>query len=631
MKDVERKTQNSRVRWVLASVLAVSLTLSLTVPLGAVQTISITNPSPNVVEVRIDQPIVTQPLTPYPTVVFHPGDQVTVQAGGCVQTGGLGKTWKRYVNPSGPNSDRLYHGLIQIPGATIGMVRISTIVNHTLTISSSVDLAGQAFLKLGYEDDGYGDNGYWGHDDGTGDQCKGSDGGDAWLTLNIVHGGTPPPPNPEYPYDLTWNETDGNGFPFDPRWVSQVPPPGQLPGEAMCGYPWLAPCTSQAPVINKGTICSLGQDIGQAGQLGGHANWGAASYDGYATWDGHSSPGTDDDYNINVTRSDDAYYTSDNPNNVHTEFDSDETVDHFNTPWWSAFHNAVDSSDSAAAQFINGKYILETGVAGLDCAHSCGSELHPVFALALHIDDNAAADGWAIFARNWGDEGFCGAYEVGLDVTSLSLTIPWRAGATAVTIRDASEFQTNSSKIGGPTITPVAGQAVNITFTFPSPESLARVNGVLYLQWTGAPTATLKRPAIPVARVFSSAIPATLQKETEPEDRISALVAGMSPELQKEYAAITPPKNISKDSIVLHYTVKTPAPTAHPPVAHAFMVLKPGEEVLHGSATVNATFVGKKLPAIRLFPNAQKAALDQKRIAIIRKAYPNIPVPATNQ
>ena len=28
------------------------------------------------------------------------------------------------------------------------------------------------FLRLGYEDDDYSDNGYWGHDDGTGDQCK---------------------------------------------------------------------------------------------------------------------------------------------------------------------------------------------------------------------------------------------------------------------------------------------------------------------------------------------------------------------------------------------------------------------------------------------------------------------------
>ena len=28
-------------------------------------------------------------------------------------------------------------------------------------------------LWLAYSDDGYGDNGYWGHDDGTSDQCKG--------------------------------------------------------------------------------------------------------------------------------------------------------------------------------------------------------------------------------------------------------------------------------------------------------------------------------------------------------------------------------------------------------------------------------------------------------------------------
>ena len=34
---------------------------------------------------------------------------------------------------------------------------------------------------LGYEDDGYGDNGYYSHDNGTGNQCL--DVGDAWVTL----------------------------------------------------------------------------------------------------------------------------------------------------------------------------------------------------------------------------------------------------------------------------------------------------------------------------------------------------------------------------------------------------------------------------------------------------------------
>src|ERR1700761_737493 len=42
--------------------------------------------------------------------------QVIVSAGGCVQTGGKGLTWKRYVDPQGANSDRFYHGIIGMPG-----------------------------------------------------------------------------------------------------------------------------------------------------------------------------------------------------------------------------------------------------------------------------------------------------------------------------------------------------------------------------------------------------------------------------------------------------------------------------------------------------------------------------------
>src|SRR5689334_14130347 len=69
---------------------------------------------------QIQAPVVIRRETFYNAgdrnIRFQAGDVVTVQAGGCVQTGGSGSTWKRYVDPSGPNSDRLYHGLIYIPG-----------------------------------------------------------------------------------------------------------------------------------------------------------------------------------------------------------------------------------------------------------------------------------------------------------------------------------------------------------------------------------------------------------------------------------------------------------------------------------------------------------------------------------
>jgi hypothetical protein len=50
-------------------------------------------------------------------VGVRPGDIVTVvNAGGCVQTGGSGAIWKRYVNPDASDAPNLYHGLVGIAG-----------------------------------------------------------------------------------------------------------------------------------------------------------------------------------------------------------------------------------------------------------------------------------------------------------------------------------------------------------------------------------------------------------------------------------------------------------------------------------------------------------------------------------
>ena len=140
---------------------------------------------------RISHPNVMQAVTTYPGIHFLPGDSVSVTAAGCVQTGGHGQTWKRYVNPSGDNSDRLYHGKISIPGITNGLVRIQNapMFNKAVTIPAPGNIpAANLVLQLGYEDDGFGDNGYWGHDDGTESQCKNSQ--DAFVVISIGHNGT---------------------------------------------------------------------------------------------------------------------------------------------------------------------------------------------------------------------------------------------------------------------------------------------------------------------------------------------------------------------------------------------------------------------------------------------------------
>lgn len=69
----------------------------------------------------------------------------------------------------------LYHGLISIAG--VGQGQIWQYVNRSYAIGSRTG------LYLGYEDGNYSDNGYWGHGDGTGDQCRNV--GNAWVHITI--------------------------------------------------------------------------------------------------------------------------------------------------------------------------------------------------------------------------------------------------------------------------------------------------------------------------------------------------------------------------------------------------------------------------------------------------------------
>jgi hypothetical protein len=133
---------------------------------------------------RIDTPNVKQRDTRYFEITFRPGDIVSVEAGGCVQTGGHGKTWKRYVDPLGARSDQFYHGLIKLPGM-IAFVRISQLIGNNYIVPNNNN--GDMSLHLGYEDDSYENNGYWGRagDDGDPKQCAGL--GNAWVRVKISH------------------------------------------------------------------------------------------------------------------------------------------------------------------------------------------------------------------------------------------------------------------------------------------------------------------------------------------------------------------------------------------------------------------------------------------------------------
>jgi hypothetical protein len=224
------------------------------------------------------------------------------------------------------------------------------------------------------------------------------------------------------PYDLTWKSVDLNGLPLNPRWALQDSPTcPNLPSTGFCPKPWGQPCTTQEtfevplpPLFDPAQPLNLafckGSPAFGKGINGHHENWKTVTYEGAAHWESHSPPGEDDDYNIVIARDDHSGYTQDNSTGMLTEFDSDETIDYFVTPWWTAFHKAVDHSDADAEYKLTllgqPAYMIQVGMMGLDCAHFCGSEIHPTFGLAVHIKYEPGDDQWAIFGRIGGTKDF---------------------------------------------------------------------------------------------------------------------------------------------------------------------------------------------------------------------------------
>jgi hypothetical protein len=88
--------------------------------------------------------------------------------------------------------------LIQIAGAMSNLRRLADIGSQPLVVPNVVIDPLQLYLRLGYEDDNYDDNGYWGHDDGTGNQCQ--DVGNAFVEVTIerstVTASASPSPSP---------------------------------------------------------------------------------------------------------------------------------------------------------------------------------------------------------------------------------------------------------------------------------------------------------------------------------------------------------------------------------------------------------------------------------------------------
>jgi len=576
--------------------------------------------SGNTTNCRIDQPAVNKRRTEYRAITFKPNDKILVQAGGCVQTGGSGATWKRFVNPQGPNSDRLYHGLISIPGRT--EERIQGVVGQTIQLPPTIDPS-VAFLAIGYEDDNYGDNGYWGHDDGTGDQCKqgsGRDGGPAWVTIRIDHS-IPGVPTGLAPFDLVGSTLDQNGLPQNPAWQWERDHSGSHPDPVtLCGgFPYLnpsntslgigfgaPPCTSQSPSVNdpsgfNNDVCASGAT---SGRLHGHLNWWPVTATGTILWVDHKdwTQLGDDDYDFTLTPTTATGLTTNNahvggkpanPQMYVVEFDSDETVDHIDRGWWNDFHKAVDNnggkSGGAPGAMIDGHEAIVIGLLGLDSEHGAYSELHPVYGMAIHLNDDPKDDTWSILVRNWGDEGFCSQDEMTIPLTTLSFFLP-RPGATGGTANTDAVFSNNDNTVS---VLIQPGGAV-VTVDLGPPESGTLIHGTVHFSWVlppGAPTRT--RQAMRAAPTTATSVvrsQSVVEKEG-PEPRLATLLQQLPPARKAE----------------VQDKLRKPAKTAY---------TRPVRRVEH----INIVRTAGPVRAKRV-PAPAKAARDQERAQTLCAAY----------
>ncbi|MDQ2855816.1 MAG: hypothetical protein M3R68_05770 [Acidobacteriota bacterium] len=320
--------------------------------------------------------------------------------------------------------------------------------------------------------------------------------------------GQPPPPPLPKAFDLLWDTEDSNGIPLNAKWSWQVYA-GKVPNPAQCpDGPFSSLCMTGPDRVTFDTadICNAAEIFGRGNALygvAGHANWSPATYVGRLTWEAHSHPcdtwsglsslSCDDDYNFNLYTPNNAGLTTAR-DSIECEFDSDETIDHFDTPWWNSFHNAVDNSVDDLQineSFFKergelGRYAIVTGLLGLEMIHGGSPELHPIWAMAIRVkDDDPADEVWAIFIRRWGNEGFCSAdqhYLQALPDNTYTFLLPWRPGASDVRFGAATTLKANYPF----TVTPQAIPNQGLLVSFPAPlAGENRINGELHLQWPG--------------------------------------------------------------------------------------------------------------------------------------------------
>jgi hypothetical protein len=379
---------------------------------------------------EIAKPDVTHPRVVRSDITFQPGDEVIVHAGGCVNVGG--GDWRDYVAPSGKNSERLYHGRINIPGATAGLVRIGTVVDRPLHVSMlPPHRTGPLALEIGYEAEDYSRDSY----DGA---MSGGCSTPAWIRIErqpqATTGEAEANPRPVAPLDLSWHAVDDNYLPANPDW-NYHEKTGKLPNSHLMCSDFVTGRGEKETWVNSPNCTQWDTDVDEAGfphvwcvmvlthmfsgAIHGHANWAAAYFDAHVYYETRTLDGDYDfgiDTNEHAVAAGNDLYKNLNRRVIHGEFSSQEVTNRMrhmcggDALWWERFRCA-DVTRAGARDLINGRRAKIIGLLNFDNEHfgSVGAhtELHPIYLFAVLSHEDAATETWSFFAQDSGSQGGC--------------------------------------------------------------------------------------------------------------------------------------------------------------------------------------------------------------------------------
>jgi hypothetical protein len=504
----------------------------------------------------------------------------------------------------GQHDDSQYYGSIGIPGVIPMMPLRNALPHGAFEVSSEPGPDG--FVTLQYLDDGYGDNGYWSRDDGWWQQCFRAP--DAFVVIVIQHGCVPTPVAGHsclrgLPLDLGPSRADDNGFPLNPDYTWKLLTETPTPAWQLCSFnykseamPEDSPDLCRSPPYHKNTNvgrCGSGPWTGSdfwwtSGRIAGHLNFETVTHvveprEIPGAWLALENHDTDDDYTYNLFRGDGTLDTESSPGKIQMEFDSDETIDYFVSPWWTKYHDGVPQKSSHTSNdtvnaMLAGSSAIVIGLSGLDCEHGCLPELHPVYALALRLPDSTpTTEHWAFFARNSGDEGYCGTDQEPLPVDRLTIRIPQ---PNAIDFTMLSWEMDTTDVAASATAAPIpGGGGAWLSISLPNPDRKAVVSGEFTLKWKFDLTNLLKWVVRPVHPWWLNQIPWSSEPgrgAREAESVLDQIMQKMTPAERQAALAITKTRRAS----TMHHRLPLRIVRGPPPRTRLVQQIRPTPDIV---------------------------------------------------